>query len=65
MNGMVIYDPIVVCSCGVSMHDNQATRDAHIAAWHSREIPAVFHAVDKATAEAAGWTVLSDRAWAC
>lgn len=36
------YDPLTLCSCGTSIHDNDETRTAHENEWHSRKYPATY-----------------------
>jgi hypothetical protein len=36
------YSPVIVCVCGVSMHDTPEKRVAHENRWHYREFPASY-----------------------
>ncbi|MEU8870472.1 hypothetical protein AB0D24_04765 [Streptomyces javensis] len=35
-------EPVVVCTCGTAVHDNNEARQLHADAWHSEKSPAVW-----------------------
>lgn len=40
------WDPLILCSCGVSIHDNSEARAAHQNYWHTDWNPARYETND-------------------
>lgn len=44
--GTRTYDPMILCSCGTSLHDNAEARKGHEDNWHSEKSPAEYNLIN-------------------
>ena len=49
------YEPLIICTCGTSLHDTASNRAMHEDSHHCAARPADFHMASRAEHEAAGW----------